>query len=198
MQKIDMKLSPLDDVLEKLSGGDDAAAEQVFVRYEPYLRKVIRRLLPDRLRGKFDTMDILQSAWRDVLQAFRKAGYKFTSANQLRAFLVTSTRNRFIDRFRQQDRLARLEEHLPTKSLEQLPAGAQASPSAEMEADDLWRRMLRLCPPEHQPILRLKRQGMALEDIAAQTGLHPGSVRRILRNLASQIAADPSTPLPAD
>jgi RNA polymerase sigma factor (sigma-70 family) len=191
-----MKPSPLDDVLEKLSGGDDAAAEQVFRQYEPYLRKVIRRLLPERLRGKFDTMDIIQSAWRDVLQAFRKAGYKFTSANQLRAFLVTSTRNRFIDRYRQQDRLARLEEHIPSKSLERLPARSQASPSAQMEADDLWQRLLRLCPPEHQAILRLKRQGVALEEIAAQTGLHPGSIRRILRNLASQLAVDPSASLP--
>jgi RNA polymerase sigma factor (sigma-70 family) len=143
-------------------------------------------------------MDIIQSAWGDILQAFRKAGYKFTSANQLRAFLVTSTRNRFIDRFRKQDRMARLEEHLPVKSLEQLPASDQPSPSAEMEADDLWQRLLRLCPPEHQPILRLKRQGIDVDEIAAQTGLHPGSIRRILRTLASQLAANPSTSAAAD
>jgi hypothetical protein len=29
-----------------------------------------------------------------------------------------------------------------------------------------------------------------MEEIAERTGLHPGSVRRILRNLASAMAAD--------
>ena len=45
-----MTVDSLDALLEKLNGGDDAAAEQAFVAYEPYLRKVVRRLLPAELR----------------------------------------------------------------------------------------------------------------------------------------------------
>jgi DNA-directed RNA polymerase specialized sigma24 family protein len=53
-----------------------------------------------------------------------------------------------------------------------------------VQAEELWEQMLALCPPAHQNLLRLKRAGVPLAEIAARTGLHPGSVRRILRNLA--------------
>jgi hypothetical protein len=44
--------------------------------------------------------------------------------------------------------------------------------------------MLAVCPPEHHELLRLKRAGVPLPEIAARTGLHVGSVRRVLRTLA--------------
>jgi RNA polymerase sigma factor (sigma-70 family) len=185
-----MKPYSLEVVLEKLGGGDAAAAEQVFREYEPYLRKVVRRLLPERLRSKYDSVDIVQSAWSDLLQGFRKGGYKFTSANHLRAFLVRSMRNRFIDRLRQEDRLAHKEVRLPAAALELLPAMDQPPPSADCHAEDLWRLLLQLCPSEHRTILLLKRQGASTADIALQTGLHPGSIRRILRNLAIKVSLE--------
>jgi RNA polymerase sigma-70 factor (ECF subfamily) len=178
-----MKTPALDQLLDKLCSGDAAAAEQAFREYEPYLRKVVRRLLPQRLRAKFDSVDIVQSAWSDLLQGFRDAGWRFASATQLRAFLVRATRNRFIDRYRQHDQRVRQEEPLNPA----LP-DAQPTPSALAQAGDLWQRLLALCPPEYQPILRLKQQGTPLDEIAAQTGLHPGSIRRILRQLACQVA----------
>jgi hypothetical protein len=56
------------------------------------------------------------------------------------------------------------------------------------QARDLWERILARCPAEHRPLLALKRQGYALAEIAQRTGLHPDSVRRILRTLARQLA----------
>jgi hypothetical protein len=52
----------------------------------------------------------------------------------------------------------------------------------------LWERIQGHCPAEHRPILDLRRQGHSLAEIAARTGLHPDSVRRILRTLARQLA----------
>jgi RNA polymerase sigma-70 factor (ECF subfamily) len=51
--------------------------------------------------------------------------------------------------------------------------------------------MLALCPPAHHEVLRLRRAGLRLADIAAQTGLHEDSIRRILRKLARQLAFGP-------
>jgi DNA-binding CsgD family transcriptional regulator len=43
-------------------------------------------------------------------------------------------------------------------------------------------------------MLSLRRQGHSLAEIAARTGLHPDSVRRILRTIASKMAfAHPKT-----
>ena len=48
------------------------------------------------------------------------------------------------------------------------------------QADELWTQMLELCPPQHRPLLELKKQGLSLDEIAARTGLHPSSVRRAI------------------
>src|SRR5579884_2591387 len=99
-----MSQEPLDSLLERLTAGDPAAAEEVFRAYEPYLRMVVRRQLPAWLRPKFDSLDVVQSVWADLLDGFRAGGWRFADAAHLRAFLVKVTQNRFIERLRQQQR----------------------------------------------------------------------------------------------
>jgi RNA polymerase sigma-70 factor (ECF subfamily) len=182
-----MNVSPIDSLIEKLSNGDAVAAEHVFLAYEPYLRKIVRRRLPIRLRAKFDSTDIIQSIWVDLLRDVREGGLHFTDANHLRAFLIRVTQNRFNDRFRR-NRLA-VEKERPLRGAEgDCAVSRQPAPSEIVQAEDLWEQMLALCPPAHQNLLRLRRQGIPIPEIAARTGLHPGSIRRILRELARKMA----------
>jgi RNA polymerase sigma-70 factor (ECF subfamily) len=180
-----MNTEPLDALLERLTAGDTAAAEQVFRRYEPFLRLVVRRHLSPGLRAKFDSMDIVQSVWADLVRGFRRAGWRFTSAAQLQAFLVRLTRDRFIDRFRQHRRAVELEQALEDD--ERLMA-SDPRPSEVVRAEELWQQMLDLCPPQHREVLRLKREGLRSPEIAARTGLHEASVRRILCDLSRRLA----------
>ena len=182
------RVDSLETLLEQLNGGDPAAAEQAFVEYEPYLRKVVRRLLPARLRSKFDSVDVVQSVYGDVLGAFRDGGMRFGSVAQLRAFLVKATRNRFIDRVRQNQTAARLEEPLTVSDARHLPASPRPRPSEAAAAGELWERLLALCPPEHRRLLRLRRRGGTAAEIAARVGMHEGSVRRVLRELSVRLA----------
>jgi RNA polymerase sigma factor (sigma-70 family) len=179
---------PLDNLLTQLCSGDMAAAEQVFLAFEPYLRKAVRRQLPASFRAKFDSADILQSVWADVLRGFREAGWRFIDADHLRGFLFIATRNRLIDRMRQHQKAVEYEESLGEGDGPDLLPSPQPCPSDIAQAEDLWQRILVLCPAEHRPILGLRRQGYSLAEIAARTGLHPDSVRRILRTLARQLA----------
>jgi RNA polymerase sigma-70 factor (ECF subfamily) len=183
----------LDSLMEKLGDGDPAVAEQVFQAYEPYLRKVVRRLLPKGLRAKFDSVDVFQSVCGDVLVAFRAGGMRFASPAQLRAFLVKATRNRFIDRVRQHQTAARLEGPLARAPDEQLPQSPQPRPSEAAMAGELWERLLALCPPEHHRLLRLRRGGATASEIASEVGMHEGSVRRVLRDLSVRLACGPVT-----
>ena len=183
-----ISIDSLDALLEQLNSGDDAAAEQVFIAYEPYLRKVVRRLLPAELRAKFDSIDVVQSVYGDVLAAFREGGMRFSTVAQLRAFLIKATRNRFIDRLRQHQTAARLEQPLGETAPDRLPSSPQPRPSEVAEAEELWQRLLALCPPEHHELLRLRRQGATASEIAARVGMHAGSVRRVLRDLSVRMA----------
>jgi RNA polymerase sigma-70 factor (ECF subfamily) len=178
---------PLDELLEKLCKGDAAAAEQVFAAYEPYLRKVVRRLMPEQMRRRFDSIDIVQSVWGDVLSGFREAGWRFTNTVQLQAFLVKVTRNRFIDRCRQHNTSLAREKSLEESDLPCPGASSLPGPVEAADATELWDRLLALCPSEHHELLRLKRQGFSNAEIGDQTGLHPGSVRRVLRELAVRV-----------
>jgi RNA polymerase sigma-70 factor (ECF subfamily) len=179
----------LDAMLEKLAGGDDAAVEQVFRAYEPVLRNVVRRHLGQRLRAKFDSADVVQSVWADLLRGFREGAWAFTDRERLKAFLVTATRHRLVDRARGQ-RLALRHEQAPG-GRQPDPAAvpcAQPLPSQIAQAEDLWQRMLAECQPAQREVLELKRQGLSAAEIARRTGLHEGSIHRLLRNLLSRLA----------
>jgi RNA polymerase sigma-70 factor (ECF subfamily) len=183
-----MSSDPIDELLEKLCQGDDAAAQEVFLAYESCLRQVVRRNLPSQLRAKFDSIDVVQSIWADLVHGFREDGWRFADANQLRSFLIKVTRHRLIDRYRKLHVSAAKEEPLVASEGGPAVAARQPSPSQEVVADELWEQMLALSPPEHHELLRLKRQGLSVMEIASRTGIHPDSIHRILRNLARQLA----------
>jgi len=179
---------PLDQLLTQLSSGDSAAVGQVFLAFEPYLRKVVRRQLPAPLRAKFDSADILQSVWADVLRGFREAGWRFVDADHLRGFLFVATRNRLIDRIRQHQRAADREQPIDGDTECFHPPSPDPRPSEVAQANDLWARIMACCPPEHRPIVWFRQHGYSLAEIGERTRLHPDSVRRILRTLARQMA----------
>lgn len=191
-----MTSEPLEALLKKLSAGDDAAAEQVFRTYEPYLRVVVRRQLSSDLRAKFDSMDVVQSVWVHVLNGFREAGWRFANATQLRSFLVQLTRHRFIDRLRRTRHSVQRERHLSTEDWGHVTHVRDAQPDDVLQAADLWEQLLQLCPPAHHEVLALKRDGALTSEVAARTGLHEGSVRRILNALSQRLARQQADVVP--
>ncbi len=183
-----MTPSAADRLLAKLNAGDAAAADEMFRSFEPFLRMVIRRRISSRFQAKFDSSDIVQSVWADVVEGLRESKWTFENVDQLRAFLVKMTRNRFVDRVRQHRRAVDQEKTMPPQDIAALAEiGAQRA-SENLYADELWRQMLDVCPPDHYEVLVLKRQGASLDEIAARTGLHKGSVRRILYQVGRVVA----------
>jgi RNA polymerase sigma-70 factor (ECF subfamily) len=179
---------PLDELFARLCSGNPAAVGQLFVAFEPFMRKALRRQIPAPLRGKFDSSDVLQSVWADLLRGFRDAGWRFSDVDHLRGFLFVATRNRLIDHIRHHRREADREEPLCPSDRALAVPSALPRPSELARAEELWERIQARCPPEHRPVLRLKRQGHSLAEIGQRTGLHPDSVRRILRTLARELA----------
>jgi RNA polymerase sigma-70 factor (ECF subfamily) len=182
-----MSYDPLDSVLEELTAGDAAATEQVFRTYEPYLRVVVRRRMSSAMRAKFDSVDIVQSVWVHMLKSFRAAGYKFADAAHLRAFLVQLTHHRLTDRLRRHRRALEYEQSLDGADLANRLTADAPEPADYVQAEELWDKLLDLCPSQHREILRLKREGALTSEVAARTGLNAGSVRRILQTLSRRL-----------
>lgn len=188
-----MTQPPLDSLLERLCSGDPEAAERVFIAFEPYLRMVVRKKLPPRLRAKFDSIDVVQSVWADLLRGFREAGWQFADEAHLRAFLVKLTRHRFIDRIRRHRTAVARELPLGEMVQGDEPPSPQPGPGELAEAGELRERMFALCSPAHREIVRLRMGGVPVSEIATRVGLHVGSVHRILHDLACRVAVERKT-----
>jgi RNA polymerase sigma-70 factor (ECF subfamily) len=182
-----MSGDPLDLLLGRLARGDAGAAEQLVREYEPYLRMVVRRHLPAGLRPKFDSADVVQSVWVHVWKGLRGVNWEFADRDHLRALLVTLTRRRLVSRYRHH-RAALAREAPAGGDLDRLPAPPGPGPEDQARAEELWERLLGLTPPAHHELLRLRRQGLTMDEIARRTGMHEGSVRRVFRRLGRRWA----------
>ena len=142
-------------------------------------------------------MDVVQSVWADLLDGFDAARWRFSDREHLRAYLARVTYNHFVNNCRRHGRALERERPFPDDAQPGLLPSCQPRPSELAQAGELWELLNGLCPPAHRELLGLKRQGFPLAEIAARTGLHEGSVRRVLRRLARQLAFDQAPPAPA-
>ena len=149
---------------------------------------VVRRQLSPDMRAKFDSVDVVQSVWAHMFKSFQESGWRFTDAAHLRAFLLQLTRHRFIDRLRRHRAALDHERPLDEGDCGDSLTDDEAQPQEQLQADELWQQLLELCPPVHREILQLKRDGALTAEVAARTGLNPGSVRRILSTLSDRMA----------
>jgi RNA polymerase sigma-70 factor (ECF subfamily) len=175
-----------DGLLDGVRRGEEAAVRRLVTAYEPYLRALVRRSMPDRLRARFDSADVVQSVWVHVMSGLRAGHWQFANEGRLRAFLFEVARRRLVSRLRRHGGPARRE--AGGADLDALPDRRPARPSEEAQADELWQRMLALCPAGHQQLLHLRRQGLTLDEVARRAGLHEGSVRRVFRRLARELS----------
>jgi RNA polymerase sigma factor (sigma-70 family) len=184
-----MSTGHIEQLLAALSSGDPVAAEEVFGTYEPYLRMLVRRELSGPLRRKFDSTDVVQSVWAELVEGVKSRDWRFSDAAHLQAFLIRLTRHRFIDLCRKHRQAVKREERLVDHpgALEFESTGPR--PSELARRNELWDQILALCPPEHRNLVLMKVHGRSHAEIAAEAGLHPNSVRRILAGLAERVEA---------
>lgn len=172
-----------EELLIRMSVGDDDAAAEIFEEYAPYLKMVVRRRLSSSLQAEFDSSDVIQSVWGDLLHGFRYGRWSFESPNQLRAFLVKATQNRLVDYVRRRSK----DREVKTSLSDGLTVTKENDPVDQLNADEKWEIILSKCPAEHRVIVEMKRDGFSANEISDRTGLHPGSVRRILTSLFDRI-----------
>jgi|GEM_PF-648658 len=193
-QVLDVIMGPdeLDALLQEFQAGDGAAIEKVFLAVAADLRKAVDRTIPARLRTKVDADDIVQSVWTRLLPGFRRSRWEFESAGHLRAFLLKATRNRLLEGIRRHRGAMNREEPLCESAGADARAVEKPRPSAFARAGELQERLLTMCPQAHREIVRLRLKGLHLAEIAARTGFHESSIRRILYDLARRLNAEQS------
>jgi RNA polymerase sigma-70 factor (ECF subfamily) len=182
-------VEPARQLFERLNNGDADAVERAFLAYEPCLRKVLRHHISRRLRAKFDSVDVIQSVWTNVLQRLRGGDLRFTDETHLRSFLVRLALCRFIDLCRRHRNSLERERPLTAIASKPVPPAPGDRPTAILRAKELLDRLMDLCPPAHRDLVRLRAMGLSLAEIADRSGYHEGSIRRIFSDLERRLDA---------
>lgn len=158
------------EVLDRLLDGDRVA----FLEFNRLLTAILTRCRAYDFREDWD--DLRQEVLMSVV-ANARAG-RLRDPEKFVAYVRGITRNKFVDRLK-----TRLRHHekqtLPwddeTAAMAEPPAGG------ESDTEDVWDAVRRL-PPEQQRMLQgLYREGKTYEQVAADTGIPLGTMKRWLR-----------------
>jgi RNA polymerase sigma-70 factor (ECF subfamily) len=179
-------------LIRKVRCGDADAAEEVWRRYEPLLRREIRlRLRDPRLRRLFDETDVCQSVMASFFVRATAGEYDLDGPEQLRHLLAQMGRNKLATQARRHQAHRR-----DVRRLEQLPEGegtvAMAGPGPGSAL--AWRELLqqfrdRLSDEERQ-LADLRAQGTAWADIADTLGGSPDARRVQLNRAVTRVARE--------
>src|SRR5205823_10333892 len=83
-------------LMGRVRAGCPRAAQEVFDRYSDAVRRVVRRVLRDRLRAKYDSTDFVQSVWASFFLTPPER-YNFDTPQQLVNFLSKVAFHKVVD-----------------------------------------------------------------------------------------------------
>jgi RNA polymerase sigma-70 factor (ECF subfamily) len=185
------------DFLERIREGDQEAARDLLLLYEPEVRLVVRRQLPRLLRSRFDSLDFLQSVWGSFFRRVREGGTEFEDSRHLVGFLARAAKNKVIDEYRRaasQKQDMHREEPLWTDHCRPRDVESPADTASQIaEAHEVLGRLRALLPLERRRMLELKAQGLSSRDVADHFGVSERTVQRVfedLRRRAEEAAID--------
>jgi RNA polymerase sigma factor (sigma-70 family) len=178
-------------LMERVRDGDEQAAEQVCREYTSHVIRVVRRRLPQKMRRRLDSGDVLQAVWASFF-AIPAERFTFRTPKQLIEFLGRVAHNKVVDETRrclgtdkrQLQRERRLED---AECNELLGDPRQPTPSKAILVEECWQELLRDQPSLVKDLLVLKRLGFTHDEIAGRLGLHAKTIQRRLRKLAGEL-----------
>ena len=153
MPQVQTDFNDFNKLMESASNGSQEAASELVQCHSGYIRRVVRRYLPDRIRTQFDSIDFVQATWHDVfVDAPRLAtfGEQHAFLGYLGAVAAHKVQSATRSRFEAQKRDITREQSLD-KAADQwgneLPAG-DPTPSAVAAMRERWDLFL-ASQPEH-------------------------------------------------
>jgi len=177
-------------LMNEALSGSDTAAQELFERYEPVLRRAIRMKLHAKVRSKFDSMDFSQDVWASF---FAEPAEKriFKDAEHLVNFLTKIARNKVAEAIRQrmilQKHNVNREQSLDDSRFfdKEALVSDQPTPSHMFMTNEDWSAFLSKQPPVYRRIFMLIRDGHTHVQIAQQLSISVRTVERVVAKFAS-------------
>ena len=183
----------LTTLLMQVQAGSQEAAQQLYDLYGSHVLHVVRSRLPDRLRGRFDSLDFCQDVWASIFCSPLEPD-AIKSPEHFITFLTRVAHNKVTDATRQQlgtqkYDLCREEPMEVLGDSTQQPRffSREDTPSALAAGQEEWDRLLDSLPPVHRRVLVLLREGKTHDEAAAATRVSVKTVQRIYAHALQQL-----------
>lgn len=175
------------ELVRATRNGDESAAERIVNEFTGPLVAMARRQIGERLSARVEAEDVVQSMYRSLFVRMRDGEYELGSGSDLWKLVVTMTLNKIRRKAKfhtTQKRGMQREQRLTSVDGSQIEqVGDDAAPDDIVELLDTLQTFVAGVSPRERPILELRLQGLATDEIAKETGRAERSVRRILQNL---------------
>jgi DNA-directed RNA polymerase specialized sigma24 family protein len=185
------------DLMARAKSGDPTAIRAFLSRFEWEVQMMVRARLPRKLRGRFDSMDFAQAVWQSFFSDLRNRSSEFENVQHLRAFLKGMVWNKVQEQHRrltktEKSDLGREESLYIRRGDRDVPRAVvshEPSPSQTLQAHDRLMQLTAGRGPAEVAVIRLRHQGLTIDEIAARTGFHERTVRRFIEAARARMEA---------
>jgi RNA polymerase sigma-70 factor (ECF subfamily) len=185
--------STFEELMRRVRAGDGRAAEELVRHYEPTIRRVVRvRLVDERLRRLFDSMDVCQSVFGSFFVHAALGDYELATPEQLLGLLVSMSRKKVIDKARRAGAARRdYRRHSEgAEGREKHWAAGDPSPSREAAGRELLEEFRRRLTDAEREIADRRSAGLNWPQIAAELGGTPDALRKQLSRGVERISRE--------
>ncbi len=160
------------ELIRRVRCGDQAAAEQLVVRFEPFIRRELRvRMIDRQMSRHLDTIDICQSLWSSFFIRMATGQFDIEGPQQLSKLLIVMARNKLASQTRRQLALKRdTRRTAPAPQALQDVADESESPSSHVSCDEIMHKILSELSEEERQLSDLRRGGLSWEEVADRMG----------------------------
>lgn len=176
------------DLVTRWRGGDQRAAEELFVRYAERLLALARSRLSATLSRHVDAEDVLQSAYRSFFLGAREGRYVLQRSGDLWRLLVAITIHKLhhqVERHTAGKRSVKRECGLEADSA--WAPSREPTPAEAAALADTLASLLRCLSPLECRMVELRLQGYTLEEIADDVQRSERTVRRLLEQIKESL-----------
>jgi RNA polymerase sigma-70 factor (ECF subfamily) len=174
-------------LLRRFRRGDQDGATQLYLRYAPRVRALVRAKSSPDLARRVDADDLVQSVFRSFFQGVTRGYYDVPDGEELwKLFLVIA-----LNKVRAAGNFHRAEKRdvrLTTNGaafdhLDDLKHAGAALAFLEIVVDETLARL----PDAHRSMVELRIEGYGVEEIAAKTARSRRTVERVVKKFRSEL-----------
>jgi RNA polymerase sigma factor (sigma-70 family) len=178
-------------LVARARAGEPAALDQLARQYEPKVRIVARVLLGPALRPYLDSMDLVQSVHRSLMEGLREEKFDLTAPDNLIALALTMVRRKAARQWRRRQRQKRLEgaggEGGDLAGLLASLSCPRPDPEQAAQFNDQLRRLCQHLDESERRTLRMRLEGHSTAEIAKELGVSDIALRVRLSRLRQRL-----------